>query len=144
MQTLQGNNLSPGNRNCVCSLKTTWHDLTKTSPSNPLGILRVITYCPKCLLLVLSLLFTGAIIWASRKLAGLIKHNTAWTALIQWNIPLPFCHRVGQNVPVSYFFYFSYISRLYMFTFRIAIVSRFLPNIMVIEWIFFNVGSIFP
>ena len=42
----------------------------------------------------------------------------------------------GKMVQFHIFFYFSYISRLYMFTFRIAIVSRFLPNIMVIEWIF--------
>ena len=32
--------MSPGNRNCLCSLKIAWHALMKTNASHPLRIFR--------------------------------------------------------------------------------------------------------
>ena len=96
------------------------------------------------------MLFTGAIIWASLKLVSFINHNTACTKLIQWNIPLGAkCHRVclfapgsGQNGLFPYFSIFAisqwyeYICLHFMIEWCINIVSRFLPYIMIISWIF--------
>ena len=91
---------------------------------------------------MLLLLFTGAIIWESRKLVSLINHNTACTALIQWNISFGGkLHRVCRfapwsvrNGPIPYF-YFPYISRIWFYMLTFVIVWRFLPNSMMIGWI---------
>ena len=100
---------------------------------------------------MLSLLFIEAITWASRKLISLIDHNTACTTLIQWNIPMGAkWHRVfrfapgsGQNGSIPYFFIFSisHLKNIIIFAYIswlntcIAIVWRFLPNIMILGWI---------
>ena len=65
--------------------------------------------------MVLLMLFTGTIIWASPKLVSRINNNTACTTLIQWNIPLGVkWHRVcrfatgsGQKWSNSIFFIFA-------------------------------------
>ena len=115
--------------------------------------LRVLIYCPKCqecLLWCYHWFFTGAITWASRKLINLINHNTACTTLIQWNIPVGAkWHRVFrfapgsvQNGSIPYLFYFFlYLKNMIIYAYIswlntcLAIVSRFLPNIMIIGWI---------
>ena len=71
------------------------------------------------------------------------------TTLIQWNITIggkmargaPLCPRVGQNGPILYFI-FLYLKNIIIHTYiswlntRIVKISRFLPNIMIISWIF--------
>ena len=119
IQKLQGNNLSPENRSCLCLLKITWHALTKTSASNPSGIFREFWFIAQSVWNAINVIHR-AIIWASPKLVSLINHNTACTTLKQWNIPLggkmaqggPFCPRVGAKWSNSIFFNFRYISKI--------------------------------
>ena len=106
---------------------------------------------------MLSMLFTGAIIWASRKLVSLNNHNTACTMLIQWNIPLGAkWHRVcrflsesEQNGPIPYFQFSLYLKNIITYAYIswsntcIDIVLRFLPNIMIIRWIFLTWDQFF-
>ena len=109
------------------------------------------------LTLVLSMVFTGAIIWASRKLVSLINHKTVCTTLIQWNIPL------GQNgtgcailpqgrgkmVHLHIFTFSPYLKNINIYDYIswsntcIDIVWRFLPNIMIIGWIFLTWDQFF-
>ena len=110
--------------------------------------------------MVLSLLFTGVIIWVSRKFISRINHNTACTTLIQWNISLAAkWHRVcrfapgsGQNGLIPYFLIFPislYLKNIIIYTHIlwlntcIVIVSVFLPNIMIIGWIFLTWDQFF-
>ena len=89
-------------------------------------------------------------------MVSLFNHNAACTTLIQWNIPLGakwhrvcrFAPRSGRKNPI--FFKFSlylkniirsaYISWLNI---CIVIVSVFLPNIMIIGWIFLKWDQFF-
>ena len=105
----------------------------------------------------MSLLFTGVIIWASRKLVSLVNHNTACTTLIQWNIPLGAkWHRVcrfapgsGQNGLIPYFFIFSisqehnhiclHFGIEYLYCHSLSIPAKYYDNRLDI----FNVGSFF-
>ena len=124
-----------------------WPSVTNTLPK-----------CQECLILVLSMLFRGAIIWASRKLVSLINHNTVCTTLMQWNIPLVakwnrVCHCApgpGQNGPFPYFLTF-YISQRwkyiclhfmidYMYWHSLKIPAKYNDNRLDI----FNAGSFFP
>ena len=122
------------------------------------NILKVLIYCPKCqecLLLVLSMLFTGAIIWASRKLVSLINHYMVCTTLMPWNIPL------GQNGTPCAIFPQGRGKMVYFHIFLIFAISQefkciwlhfmieymywhsLLPNIMTIGWIFLTWDQFF-
>ena len=99
------------------------------------------------LLLVLSLLFTGAIIWASHKFVSLFNHNTAFTKYNwrQKDIGYAALSQGRDKMVQFHIFLFSlYLKNMIIYAYKswlntcIVIVSRFLPNIMIIGQTFFT------
>ena len=114
---------------------------------------------------MLWMLTFGAIIVIQRssyfsEFVRLVNQNTACNTLIKWNTPLPlggkaaqgvlFCLRVGAIWSNSIFSSFSlYLRNMIIYAYIswlnacIVIVSRFLPNIMIIGWIFSTWDQLF-
>ena len=114
---------------------------------------------------MLWMLTFGAIIFIQRsnyfsEFVRLVNHNTACNTLIKWNTPLPlggkaaqgvlFCLRIGAIWSNSIFSSFSlYLRNMIIYAniswlnACIVIVSRFLPNIMIIGWIFSTWDQLF-
>ena len=95
--------------------------------------------------------------YLSRKLISLINHNTTFTMLIQRNIRLGakwqrvfrFAPGSGQNGQILYFLFSLYLKNIIIYDHIswlntcIVIVSRFLPNSMIIGCIYLTWNQCF-
>ena len=150
IQKVQGNSLSPRNRNCLCSFKITWHALTKQARVIHKEYFKSFNLLPK----ILGILTFGVIIviHGSNFLSESQIDQSYYSQYSLYNVDtmkhtiggkmaqgVPFCPRVGANW--SNYIFSLYLGNMIIYaniswlTTCIVIVSRFLPNIMIIGWI---------